>query len=412
MTDGFVIPRFDRNRHLRYFSSCLRKLPGAYSSLDTNRLTLVHFAVQSLDLLGAFDENEEETELIDRSAVIEWIYSLYNPPEKLKAGLYCSDGRAGFKGGTFLGGRSGICADCYDPSSNDALASPLINPRSEYDEGHIAMTYTALCALSSLGDDLGRFDRKGVSKALRRLQRDDGSFMCTAGGSENDVRFLYCACAISYMINDWSGMNQDRAVDYIQSCRSYDGALGMNPGQEGHGGSTFCAIASLHLMGRLDSILEKDLTWRNDLVRWCVSRQCGDAVRNENGGMQGRPNKVEDTCYSYWIGGTLWLMGRDDLLDSKKLRSYILCCQTPMGGFSKVIQGTPDVLHSFYSLAWMSMSSNPLNGCSECDNDRLVGDKKLKERSSEKDRPLHQLDCALGIRQSRLAVLHNAFFCR
>jgi geranylgeranyl transferase type-1 subunit beta len=33
--------------------------------------------------------------------------------------------------------------------------------------------------------------------------------------------------------------------------------------------------------------------------------------------MQGRPNKLEDTCYSYWIGATLRLLARDDLLDQE-----------------------------------------------------------------------------------------------
>eukprot|EP00979_Chaetoceros_neogracilis_P013591 scaffold3926_cov162-Chaetoceros_neogracile.AAC.2 len=63
--------------------------------------------------------------------------------------------------------------------------------------------------------------------------------------------------------------------------------------------STFCGIASLKLMGRLKQVLNDDDTfsWRNDLVTWRVSKQIGR--------LQGRPNKLEDTCYFYWIGGTL-----------------------------------------------------------------------------------------------------------
>eukprot|EP00966_Prymnesium_polylepis_P043145 1002147-Prymnesium_polylepis.1 len=34
-----------------------------------------------------------------------------------------------------------------------------------------------------------------------------------------------------------------------------------------------------------------------ELVQWCVGRQ--------RGGFQGRPNKDEDTCYSFWIGASL-----------------------------------------------------------------------------------------------------------
>lgn len=37
--------------------------------------------------------------------------------------------------------------------------------------------------------------------------------------------------------------------------QSYDGAFGQGPGQESHGGSTFCAIASLILLNKLHSSL-------------------------------------------------------------------------------------------------------------------------------------------------------------
>lgn len=31
------------------------------------------------------------------------------------------------------------------------------------------------------------------------------------------MRFLYCACATSYILNDWTGLNRDLAVSYIKS---------------------------------------------------------------------------------------------------------------------------------------------------------------------------------------------------
>ena len=41
------------------------------------------------------------------------------------------------------------------------------------------------------------------------------SFCATAEGSENDMRFIFCASSISYMLNDWSGVNVEKAVKYI-----------------------------------------------------------------------------------------------------------------------------------------------------------------------------------------------------
>ena len=61
------------------------------------------------------------------------------------------------------------------------------------------------------------------------------------------------------------------------------------------GGSTFCAIASLSLMGRLhDTFSRRQL---DGVRRWCLFRQ--------QTGFQGRPNKPVDTCYSFWVGATL-----------------------------------------------------------------------------------------------------------
>jgi geranylgeranyl transferase type-1 subunit beta len=64
---------------------------------------------------------------------------------------------------------------------------------------------------------------------------------------------------------------------------------------ESHGGSTFCGIASLSLMGHLDGAFsDKKL---EGLKKWCLFRQ--------QTGFNGRPNKPVDTCYSFWVGAAL-----------------------------------------------------------------------------------------------------------
>jgi len=42
------------------------------------------------------------------------------------------------------------------------------------------------------------------------------SFCPTPEGSENDMRFIFCASCISYILNDWSGMDVELTVDYIR----------------------------------------------------------------------------------------------------------------------------------------------------------------------------------------------------
>merc|ERR1719150_1253109 len=73
------------------------------------------------------------------------------------------------------------------------------------------MTYTALASLVILGDDLGRVDRKAVLAGVKALQLPDGSFKAALEGGENDMRFLYCAACICTILDDWSGMDTERA---------------------------------------------------------------------------------------------------------------------------------------------------------------------------------------------------------
>lgn len=68
------------------------------------------------------------------------------------------------------------------------------------------------------------------------------------------MRFIYCAACISYILNDFGGIDLDRMVNYILDSINYDGALGQGPGLESHGGSTFCGIAALHLTRTQDAL--------------------------------------------------------------------------------------------------------------------------------------------------------------
>lgn len=52
------------------------------------------------------------------------------------------------------------------------------------------------------------------------------------------MRFLFCAFAISYILGDWSGVDIPLSIEFIKSSKNYDGAFGVGPGCESHGGST------------------------------------------------------------------------------------------------------------------------------------------------------------------------------
>ncbi|KFU87826.1 Geranylgeranyl transferase type-1 subunit beta, partial [Chaetura pelagica] len=285
------------------------------------RLTIAFFALSGLDMLDSLD-------VVNKDDIIEWIYSLQVLPTEDRSNL----NHCGFRGSSYLGMP-------FNSSKGPGISHP-------YDSGHIAMTYTGLSCLVILGDDLSRVDKDAVLAGLRALQLDDGSFCAVLEGSENDMRFVYCASCICYMLNNWSGMDMKKAIDYIRRSMSYDNGLAQGAGLESHGGSTFCGIASLCLMGKLEEVFsEKEL---NRIRRWCIMRQ--------QNGYHGRPNKPVDTCYSFWVGATLKLLNIFQYTNFEKNRNYILSTQDRLvGGFAKWPDSHPDALHAYFGICGLSL---------------------------------------------------------
>jgi len=314
-------------------------LPKYYTSLEPSRMTVLFFVVSALDILGKLTECLNKEKGL-RKALVEWIYAMQVLPDP-KTG---STIRCGFRGAPYVG----YPFDCKYQN---------VRPYDEYPQDHsnIAMTYTALCNLKILEEDLSHVYKKAIISALRYLQQPDGSFAPTCYGGETDMRFVFCACAISYLLNDWSGFDLDITTQYIVDSQSYDGGIGLRSGSEGHGGSTYCAVASLALMKRLNRL--RDM---KGLIRWCV--------RSQGHGFCGRPNKDEDTCYSYWIGATMQLLGVYPFTDPSHNRLHTMHCNGNgpiQGGFSKVPGSFPDVLHSYFGLAGLSLMG--LDGLSPID---------------------------------------------
>ncbi len=65
------------------------------------------------------------------------------------------------------------------------------------------------------------------------------------------------------------GVNKEKATEFIVNSLRYDGGFAQCPGMEAHGGSTYCAVASLSLMGTLNVLTKAQL---DKLIRWCALR--------------------------------------------------------------------------------------------------------------------------------------------
>jgi geranylgeranyl transferase type-1 subunit beta len=245
---------------------------------------------------------------------------------------------------------------------------------------------------------------KGTREALERpLVKKGSSIMATA------IRWI--------LRGDLEGpcegvpdINVDGFVTCVREAEGYDGGISEAPFHEAHGGFTCCAIAALSFLNRLplppsqkpDGVV-RGVTDLPRTLKWLASRQtatlegddgldtyndetdtsetCHDAhsfvklgafiskqgESNMKGephphfelqwvGMNGRCNKVADTCYAYWVSAPLKLLGYMDIIDPQPIRKWLLeKTQHMVGGFGKVTGDPPDLYHSFLGLMVLAM---------------------------------------------------------
>lgn len=224
----------------------------------------------------------------------------------------------------------------------DALFTPP-EEYAEYDTPNLIMTYTSVLSLAILRDDLSKLDRKGLVQFVRSCQREDGSFSALPNGGEADLRCVYCAFAISSMLNDWSGVNLEHALDYIRRCEAYEGGYGQQPAGEALGGTTYCALASLYLCPSPEPPIHP--AHRTRTIRWLLQCQTSD------GGFSGRTNKISDACYCFWNGVSLAILAAGNLVDAAALAGFLSQCQFNFGGIAKAPESLPDPYHTYMALA-------------------------------------------------------------
>lgn len=135
---------------------------------------------------------------------------------------------------------------------------------------------------------------------------------------ETDTRFLYGALNALSLLHLMDLADVPKAVSYVQSCENFDGAYGVIPGAESHAGQVFTCIGALSIAGRLD-LINKDR-----LGAWLSERQV------EKGGFNGRPEKLPDSCYAWWVGSSLAMIDRLHWIDGQKLAGFVLQCQVDL----------------------------------------------------------------------------------
>ncbi|KAH8086008.1 terpenoid cyclases/Protein prenyltransferase [Cristinia sonorae] len=335
--DKSSLPRFARSAHASHCNRCLSGLPSTQVEADTSRLAVGFYCLGVMDMLGLLESKINETE---RERWRDWVWN------QQSSGTYGT----GFRPGPYMTGQDSLCwSDVTQPGDE----------YSEYDTPHLIMTYTALLSLAILRDDFKRLEKKGILKFLRSCQRSDGSFSSLPNGGDSDLRQVYCAFAISSILDDWSGIDVDSAVKYIQRCENYEGGYGQSPGGEALGGTTYCALASLHLAPVPSSSSSPSRTplfsphistkHRSRTIRWLLQNQ------TPSGGFCGRTNKVADACYCFWSGASLHILGASGLVDNRALATFLSTCQFKFGGIAKAPEERPDPYHTYMAIAALAI---------------------------------------------------------
>ncbi|KAJ8520951.1 hypothetical protein ONZ45_g2295 [Pleurotus djamor] len=303
-----LMPPFAKAAHAGHCIRCLIGLPDSLVDMDASRVALSFYCIGALDLLDLLDEKVNET---TRLGWRDWLWEqqIHGPTG------------SGFKPSSFMTAQT--------PSAGTTESS-------EYEVPHVIMTYTAMLSLAILRDDFSKLNRQGIVRFLRSCQKEDGSFATMPGSAESDLRNVYCAFAISNMLEDWSGIDVDRAKGFIASCRTYEGGYGQEPFCEAQGGTTYTAIASLYLAPRSQQADPLSASDRQKTIAWLSSNQ------DPSGGFRGRTGKAADACYCFWCGAALKILGASDIVDRLSLIQFLDKCQFKYGGVAKAPDETPE----------------------------------------------------------------------
>ncbi|KAJ8952522.1 hypothetical protein NQ318_003318 [Aromia moschata] len=89
---------------------------------------------------------------------------------------------------------------------------------------HILHTLSAVQILC-IYNNLEAIDVDGVVKCVASLQLPDGSFTGDKWG-EVDTRFSFCAVATLSLLKRMDVIDVNKAVDFVASCKNFDGGFG------------------------------------------------------------------------------------------------------------------------------------------------------------------------------------------
>lgn len=233
----------------------------------------------------------------------------------------------------------------------DRMTNQIISLQTTGFSGNRNMLPNLGCTYSSLAflymvNKLDRINKENVLVFLNEMKHKNGFYMHKDG--ESDARTTYCAIASYCIITNLKPKDyflfKDCTKEILER-QTYEGGFAANKGEEAHGGYTYCSIASLYLLDSLDKIHPNIRNWLNQRCEF---------------GFTGRTNKLVDSCYNYWIGGSMKMLNMNINVDS--IRDFTLInCQSKRGGMRDKPGSEPDLYHTHYSLVGLYSIENEEN---------------------------------------------------
>lgn len=352
-TADALAPTFHDDLHVQYIANLAVKLDklSSYEGAVTEHLRMsgVYWSLTALSLLRPVDEADKLLGVTNHQPHLTSSDAAAASPAPAPAVAPAADEALASVDAEIASHRKPIVDwvfDCYD-SARGGFGGNVGH------DAHLLYTLSALQILA-MADKLDdpRLDRRAVVSFVSGLQQTDGSFAGDEWG-EVDTRFSYCALSalsiLGALPDDNGGENTatidlQKAALYVSSCRNFDGGFGSVPGAESHAGQIFCCVAALSIARSLHLLDSDLLSW------WLAERQC------DSGGLNGRPEKQADVCYSWWILSALSILGRTDWINSEKLAAFILRCQDDDdGGIADRPNDMADVFHTFFGIAGLSL---------------------------------------------------------
>ncbi|CAO1613203.1 unnamed protein product [Parajaminaea phylloscopi] len=234
--------------------------------------------------------------------------------------------------------------DCWDSTTGGFGSFPG-------HDAHVLSTCSAVQILA-IKDRLDAFGTERLSRVADFLVslQNPASGLCWGDGTrlEEDNRFLYCAVNALAHLGALDRLDCKGAVEGVLSCLNFDGGFGRVKGAESHASQAFTCVGVLTILGAVDRLD------RSKVAGWLSERQL------PNGGLNGRPQKLEDVCYSWWVLTALSMLGKLSWIDSGKLTKFILSAQDPdLGGIADRPDNVTDVYHTFFGCAGLSLLGYP-----------------------------------------------------